>query len=151
MTKQDSQSELDKILNKVYADGEYYATHSENVILDGHTRRSIKNAKQAIEAYVTTRVKEAEELLRAEVNFYKDRCKMERNKYDILAKSTQEKVKEAERLARIEMVGSANCILEADEPAIDEIWFDYEGVPMRQDTLFSHLQALTTTTNGKEE
>lgn len=42
--------------------------------------------------------------------------------------------------ARLEMVSSANCILQTDEPAIDEIWFDYEGFPMRQDTLTSHLQ-----------
>jgi len=65
---QDSQSELDEILNKVYADGEYYATHSENVILDGHTRRSIKNAKQALlqwrdKAVVEARIDELEWLL----------------------------------------------------------------------------------------
>lgn len=45
---------------------------------------------------------------------------------------------------QLKLVQSANCILQADEPAIDEIWFDYEidgqTWPMRQDTLTSHLQ-----------
>ena len=144
---QDSQSELDDIFN------EHVENIQEGVVsaiqvgenVDYHTFDAKVELREAIEAYVTTRVKEelekarskdphlcefghkvyshktvdgwccaceadqafmeaeiearvkeAEELLRAEVNFYKDRCKMERNKYDILAKSTQEKVKEAE-------------------------------------------------------
>jgi hypothetical protein len=46
---------------------------------------------------------------------------------------------------KIKLVESANCILEADEPAIDEIWFDYDSngeiLPMRQDTLLSELRS----------
>lgn len=47
--------------------------------------------------------------------------------------------------ARLEVVKSANCILQADEPSIDEIWFDLkfpngEVWPMRQDTMISELE-----------
>lgn len=40
----------------------------------------------------------------------------------------------------LNMVSTANCIIQADEPAIDEIWFEYNGLPMRQDTLTTELQ-----------
>ena len=94
-TTQDSQSELETIVADIIADAR---SIDVGFAADEPSKyqAALSDGTEAIEAYVTTRVKEAEELLRAEVNFYKDRCKMERNKYDILAKSTQEKVKEAE-------------------------------------------------------
>lgn len=54
-------------------------------------------------------------------------------------------VTEAETKGMIKMVSSANCILQADEPAIDEIWFDWEQpngdvLPMRQDTILAALK-----------
>ena len=138
MPKQDSQSELDDIFN------EHVENIQEGVVsaiqvgenVDYHTFDAKVELREAIEAYVTTRVKEAEELLQAEVNFYKDRCKMERNKYDILAKSTQEKVKEALEAIPIRQ--------EEDE------WDAVDIVDAVQQHIFTQLEALTTTTNGKE-
>lgn len=57
MTTQDNQSELDKLLNHVYG--------GLSVNEKSFDR---KQAKQAIEAYVTTRVKEAERLARIDEN-----------------------------------------------------------------------------------
>lgn len=52
--------------------------------------------------------------------------------------------KRARILGQLEMVRSANCIFQADEPAIDEIWFDLvqdsDILPMRQDTMTSYLK-----------
>ena len=93
-----------------------------------------------MEAEIEARVKEAEELLRAEGNFYKDRCKMERNKYDILAKSTQEKIKEAERLARVDEL-----------LALDKSEIANHSMKKMQIRIKGRIEALTTTTNGKEE
>lgn len=60
-------------------------------------------------------------------------------------------LEQAELQARIDVVESANCILQADEPAIDEIWFDYNGMPMRQDTMLDELQAQLTNNKSKEK
>ena len=147
MTTQDSQSELDDIFN------EHVENIQEGVVsaiqvgenVDYHTFDAKVELREAIEAYVTTRVKEAEELLRAEVNFYKDRCKMERNKYDILAKSTQEKVKEAERLARIDEL--TRVLTANNHPKFVALNLRPRG----QIEIRERIEALTTTTNGKEE
>ena len=146
MNTQDSQSELDDIFN------EHVENIQEGVVsaiqvgenVDYHTFDAKVELREAIEAYVTTRVKEAEELLRAEVKFYKERRKMERNKYDILAKSTQEKVKEAERLARID----ENLRLKKQS--------DLAGIPALNGNGLSIVnrrieELVTTTTNGKGE
>jgi len=55
MSTQDSQSELEHILNEYYDD---------RFMVDYTYKESTEKAKQAIEAYVTTRVKEAERLAR---------------------------------------------------------------------------------------
>jgi len=136
MNPQDSQSELETIVADIIADARSidvgFAADEPNKY-----KAALNEGVKTIEAYVTTRVKEAEELLRAEVNFYKDRCKMERNKYDILAKSTQEKVKEAERLARIDEL----------KKYLEHYGDDYDRYA---DARIIELKALTTTTNGKE-
>lgn len=102
-------------------------------------------ACEADQAFMDGRVKEAEELLRAEVNFYKDRCKMERNKYDILAKSTQDKVKEAERLARIDEL--TRVLTANNHPKFVALNLRPRG----QIEIRERIEALTTTTNGKGE
>ena len=146
MTTQDSQSELDDIFN------EHVENIQEGVVsaiqvgenVDYHTFDAKVELREAIEAYVTTQVKEAEELLKAEVKFLEERRQMERNKYDILAKATEGKIKEAERLARIDELNSLpDCNIESK----------YHGstrVVLVKD-IVNRIEALTTTTNGKEE
>lgn len=61
-------------------------------------------------------------------------------KQQLLSLIQEEKIK-----GMLKMVETANCMLQADEPAIDEIWFDLDMpddsiIPMRQDTMLSELK-----------
>lgn len=69
-----------------------------------------------------------------------DKMLIDEPKQQLLNLIQEEKIK-----GMLKMVETANCILQADEPAIDEIWFDLDMpddsiMPMRQDTMLSELK-----------
>ena len=124
-TTQDSQSELDKLLHSSFAQLHFHNYHENWTELLGEKwiEECKKETKQAIEAYVTTRVKEA---LEHSVSNIKEEIKASQENLDYQRNKTK----------NAKLANEWHCTIMGEQWCLR--------------ALEKQLKAITTTTNGKE-